>query len=176
MNSQTTYNKLPKSIVQFLQKVEQHIGYPLHFYGSVQRSDFILGKSDIDIDIFTHNTSSTIARIQSILLTPLTNVKKIACKLNTSNTLVYGQKMSYIHPTNKTPFEFSIFNIKDKHKMLKYHMSKTIIPSYISFFLIILKQLFYNLKLIPVSTFKTWKNFLMNHASSRTNNSLFIYL
>jgi hypothetical protein len=176
MNSQTTYNKLPNRTVQFLQKVEQHIGYPLHFYGSVQRSDFILGKSDIDIDIFTHNISSTIVMLQSILLTPPTKVKKIACKLNTSNTLVYGRKISYIHQIHNTPFEFSVFNIKDKQKMLKYHMSKTIIPNYILFFLIILKQLFYNLKLIPVSTFKTWKTFLMNRASTRENNSIFIYI
>jgi len=176
MNSRTTYNKLPEQIVNFLQKVEHQIGYPLHFYGSVQRIDFILGKSDIDIDIFTHNSTSTVAMLHSILLQSQINMKKIACKLNTSNTLVYGQKISYINPINNTPFEFSIFNIKDKQKILKYHMSKTIIPSYISFFLIILKQLFYNLKLIPVSRFKTWKNFLMNHASSRSNNSLFVYL
>jgi hypothetical protein len=176
MEYQTTYNKLPPTTVKFLKRVERHVGYPLYFYGSVQRSDFVPDKSDIDIDIFSKNEQSTIYRVQSLLQIPSNQIKKIACKLNASNTLIYGHKISYTCSKYNMMFEFSIFNTQDKDKMLKYHTSKIAVPYHISILLVILKYMFYTLNIIPKAVFKSWKTFLMNRVSNKSNNSLFIYI
>ena len=36
----------------FFDNFSQYMNQPLYFYGSIKRSDFIPGKSDIDIDVY----------------------------------------------------------------------------------------------------------------------------
>jgi len=68
---ETTKNKLPDDINAFFSKLSKYLDTKLLFYGSVQRSDYFPGSSDIDVDIFTDNVDSTITKLQHFL-----NVKK----------------------------------------------------------------------------------------------------
>jgi hypothetical protein len=52
---------------------------------------------------------------------------------------------------------------KDKQEVLFEHNSKTILPIYVSYPLIILKYLYYTVGIIPKDTYKLMKRFLMNY-------------
>ena len=45
----------PKEVKDFFKRLENYLDDELYFYGSVNRSDYIHGKSDIDVAIFTDN-------------------------------------------------------------------------------------------------------------------------
>ena len=52
--------KLTDKQREFFNNLSIYIDKPIYFYGSIYRVDYLPGKSDIDIDIFTDNESSTI--------------------------------------------------------------------------------------------------------------------
>jgi len=64
---ETTKNDLPQDIKQFFYKLSDYLDTKLLYYGSVQRSDYVPGKSDIDVDIFTDNPDSLITKLQHFL-------------------------------------------------------------------------------------------------------------
>lgn len=65
-------NRLTQNEKIFFDNLSNYIDKKIYFYGSIQRPDYIKGKSDIDIDIFTDNESSTIQKLCNFL-----NKKKV---------------------------------------------------------------------------------------------------
>jgi hypothetical protein len=57
--------------------------------------------------------------------------------------------------------EFSIYNEKFKQTILDEHLQKTKLPFYVSWMLIVLKFLYYKLKLIDKTTFSYYKKKIM---------------
>ena len=60
-------NKLTSYEQIFFDDLRNYIDKPIYFYGSIQRNDYLPGKSDIDIDIFTDNEHSTIYSLCNFL-------------------------------------------------------------------------------------------------------------
>ena len=56
-------NNLTQNEEVFFENLSLYIDKEIYFYGSIWRHDYIKGKSDIDIDIFTDNESSTIQKL-----------------------------------------------------------------------------------------------------------------
>ena len=50
---ETTKNDFSPYEKTFFNKMSNYIGEPIYFFGSIQRSYYVPGKSDIDVDIFT---------------------------------------------------------------------------------------------------------------------------
>jgi hypothetical protein len=155
INKRLTYNQQ-----QFFNSFSQYINQPLYFYGSIKRADFIPGKSDVDIDLFTENTSSTIQMVCNFLNVKRSDVKKFVYKIN--NKVVYGYKTKYEDDSIGVKMEISIYNIKYKQVILEDRKYGECLPFYIIFVLYIIKFLFYNLKIISKQTYKRCKRFLMN--------------
>ena len=57
----------PENIKDFFVNLQNYLDTDLYFYGSVNRSDYVHGKSDIDVAIFTDNEYSTITKLQHFL-------------------------------------------------------------------------------------------------------------
>lgn len=146
---ETTKNDLTPYISQFFTRLSKYLDKKLLFFGSVQRQDYFPGSSDIDVDIFTDNVSSTISKLQHFLKVSKSHFKKFVWRLNKSNRLANGYKIMYKEPENNFAAEFSIYDDKFKKDVLEEHNAKTILPFYASTLLIILKFLFYKLHLIP---------------------------
>ena len=165
---ETTKNKLDPSVENFLKNLSAYLNTKLYFYGSVQRDDYILNKSDIDIDIFTDNIQSTILKLSHYLNVPKSKFKKtfsVTYKDDIYKYTTTGYKIYYTSPDLISPIEFSIYNEKDKEELLQIHKEKFNIPFYISWLLIFLKFLFYTLNIIPLSTYRIIKSWLLNHCS-----------
>lgn len=158
INSVKHNNRLTLEQLQFFETLIDNIDVPIYFYGSIQRLDFIFGKSDIDVDIFTENETSTIQVLCNYLNIKRTSCVKFAFKINSN--MIYGYKIKYINSDKNINAEFSIYNMKYKNIILNDRNRH--IPLYIVAILYLIKTMYYKLNLISKHTYKRCKRFLMN--------------
>jgi predicted nucleotidyltransferase len=152
--------KLTEKQKQFLNNLSIHIDKPIYFYGSIYRADYFPGKSDIDIDIFTDNETSTIQMLCNFLNINRNEFKKSFYKLDA--TLVRGFKGKYKDESNNINVEISIYNDKYKTIVLDEHNKGKSMPLYISILLIIVKFCYYNLGIISNDIYNYIKRIVMN--------------
>jgi len=157
---ETTKNTLTLEQKKFFDRLRNYINKPIYFYGSIQRNDYFPGKSDFDVDIFTDNESSTIYALCNFLNLNKSDFKKSVYKVN--NTIIYGYKVKYKDEENKIKMEMGLYNEKFKSIVMKDHLKDFELPFYISFFLVFIKFLFYNLQIISKETYKRLKRLIMN--------------
>jgi len=148
-NMEYTKHKFSQYQEQFFKKLSIYLDTKLYFFGSIQRHDYFPGLSDIDVDIFTINENSTIAKLANYLGANKNDFKKIIWKLNSTGDLVNGYKFMYRDLNNNLVVEFSIYSEKYKKEIINEHNSKSEIPFYATISLVILKYLFYKLHIIP---------------------------
>lgn len=171
---ETTRNKLTEDEKNFFLKLSNYLDTKLYFFGSIQRGDYFPNSSDIDVDIFTHNENSTIIQMMNFLDAKRSDFKKFVWKLNKSNTLAYGYKFMYKNKENSFSVEFSIYNEKYKDVVLLEHGSRLVIPFYISWMLIILKYLYYNVGIIPKKYYYYLKNKVIDSVDGK--NAVFVVI
>lgn len=156
---ETTKNDLPPNVKDFFYKLSEYLDTKMLYYGSVQRSDYVPGKSDIDVDIFTENEESIIYKMQHFLGVSKKDFKAIVWIINDQPT--HGYKLMYKNPEEKIVAEFSIYNEKFKDLIIKEHTKKFVLPFYISIILSILKFFFYTVPIIPAKSYRETKRFLL---------------
>ncbi len=146
---ETTQNKIPEKNLMFLNELSNYLDTKFIYYGSVQRSDYLPQKSDIDIAIFTHNEYSIMSKMKTYLHITGRNFKKFVWKLHDKHrTIVYGYKIKYNNPEKDIIVEFTIYNEKFKSDLIKEYKKKIVLPFYSSIMLYIIKILFYKLHII----------------------------
>jgi hypothetical protein len=160
---ETTKNKISPYAKHFFDKLSSYLDTKLYFFGSVQRGDYFHKSSDIDIDIFTDNESSTILKMQSFLNVKRSSFKKFVYRLHRSNQLVTGYKVKYHFPDQDLIAEFSIYNERHKQYVLEEHNFKSKLPLHVAWLLYILKFIFYKLGILPVSIYVYLKNLLLDN-------------
>jgi hypothetical protein len=160
---ETTKNEMPSYAKWFFNKLSKYLDNKIYFYGSIQRNDYFPKSSDIDTDLFTDNEQSTILKLQNFLGVKRYKFRRFVYKLHKTNKIVRGHKIKYVDKNNNFITEISIYNEKDKNDVLTEHNSKNVLPYYISFFLIILKTLYYNLGIISDAKYTYFKKILMNY-------------
>jgi hypothetical protein len=153
-------NRLTENERVFFDKLSLYIDTELYFYGSIQRPDYVKGKSDIDIDIFTDNDSSTIQKLCSFLHLKKGEFRKAVYKIN--NIMVYGYKTKYKDEKNNINVEIAVYNDKYKSLVLYDHNNCRYLPLYVTISLFIIKFLYYTLGIMPDKMYKRCKQFLMN--------------
>jgi hypothetical protein len=152
-NLQFIVRNLPENQQKFFIQMQNYIDTNLYFYGSFLRYDYFPGKSDIDIDIFSNNVTSTIAVLSNFLNIKKEKYKKIVWRLNHNNKIVYGYKVMYKNEILNLICEISIYSEKFKKDVLYEHNLKLNLPFYASWILILLKFLYYQLGLLNKNTF-----------------------
>lgn len=160
---ETTKNEMPEYAKHFFNKLSNYLDTKLYFYGSIQRNDYFPKSSDIDVDIFTDNMNSTISKLQHFLNIERSEFKKFVYNLHKTDKVVFGYKIKHKDLEKNFVTEISIYDENYKDAVLLEHNNKSIIPFYISWMLIILKYLYYNLNIIPKENYKYFKSILMNY-------------
>jgi hypothetical protein len=89
-------------------------------------------------------------------------VYKIDKKGNKVNEVVIGYKTKYIDTENSLTVEISVFNEKYKESILTEHKSKFNLPFYITWVLMFLKVLHYNLGILPIYYYSLIKKTITN--------------
>ena len=167
-----TKNDLPKDTKLFFKQMGDYLDCKILFYGSVQRSDFIPGHSDIDVVIFTDNENTTITKLQHFLHVKKTDFKKTQWKFNNKNG--YGYKIKYKNKNKLIDVEISIYNEKFTEIMTKKYISQFDLPIYVSILLYLFKIFYYRIKLISKSVYIYLKNYLLNQAIGITDDRFII--
>lgn len=153
-------DRLTQNETVFFDNLSLYIDREIYFYGSIQRPDYVKGKSDIDIDIFTDNESSTIQKLCSFLNLKKSEFRKAVYKIN--NTMVYGFKSKYQDEVNNINIEISVYNDKYKTLVLYDHNNCRYLPLYVTISLFIIKFLYYTLGIMSDKVYRRCKQFLMN--------------
>ena len=160
---ETTKNNVSPYAKQFFDKLSLYLDTKLYFYGSVQRYDYFPNSSDIDVDIFTDNESSTILQLQNFLKVKRTQIKRFVFRLHRTDHLVTGHKIQYKSADGSLAVEFSIYNERHKQHVLEEHTFKTILPWYVAWLLYILKFIYYKLCIMPKSVYIYFKNLFLDN-------------
>jgi hypothetical protein len=168
---ETTKNELPQNTKDFFYHLSDYLDTKLLYFGSVQRSDYVPGKSDIDVDIFTENEYSLMSKMQHFLHVSKKDFKKVAWILD--DIPVYGYKLSYVNKKENINAEFSIYNDKFKEIILPEHNKKQVLPIYITIYLYILKFFYYKFPILDKKTFSFYKRLILDTLS---NNARFLVL
>jgi len=162
---ETTTNNLSPYESIFFNKLSNYLDTKLLFFGSIQRYDYFPGVSDIDVDIFTDNVSRTISQIQNYLHIDKKTASKFIYKIDKENSnydIVNGHKIKFEDPENSLKVEFSIYDEKFKELILREHNRKQYLPFFVTFFLVIIKYLYYIFCILPKGVYNFLKKFLMN--------------
>ena len=171
---ETTKNELTNDQKNFFNRLSSYLDTKLFYYGSVQRPDYMSGQSDIDVDIFTDNEISTIAKLQNYLHIDKVKFKKVIWKVRHNNKLITGYKVNY-----KTSFltaEVAIYNEKYKNYILEEHNSKLVLPFYSTIILNLIKIFHYNLKVLPGVYYTFLKKKILNYSVGIITDDEFIVL
>jgi hypothetical protein len=164
---ETTRNNLPENTKKFFNRLSEYLDNKLYYYGSIQRSDYIPGKSDVDVVIFTDNEYSTMAKMQHFLHVKKTDFKKVVWVVNETTT--YGYKLKYTDLEENILAEFSIYNERFKDTIINEHILKFDLPIYISILLYILKYFYYQIPFLSSNTYATYKRFILNRGFGQEN-------
>jgi hypothetical protein len=171
---ETTKNELPKNVKEFFYHLSDYLDTKLLYFGSVQRSDYVSGKSDIDIDIFSENEYSLMTKMQHYLHVSKHDFKKVAWIINDIPT--YGYKLQYENKKENINAEFSIYNEKFKDIIIKEHQSKFVLPLHVTIMLYIVKFFYYEIPLLDKKTFSNTKRYIMNSQLEKNGNTRFLVL
>ena len=157
---ETTNNELSLEQKRFLDELSSYIGCKLYFYGSVQRLDYFPEDSDIDIDTFSENMTSTLSKLQTFLHLETKKIKRVVTYID--NLFVTGYKMVYVNDSINLKCEISLYPEEYKRNVLKEHLKKTSLPFYALWFMICLKVMYYKLKLLTFQEYRSVKNYFLS--------------
>jgi predicted nucleotidyltransferase len=169
----TIRDDFPEDVKIFFKRLENYLDTDLYFYGSVNRSDYIHGKSDIDIAIFTDNEYSVMNKLQHFLHVKRNAFDKVVWKLY--GEMLYGYKIKcdkYID----LKCEIAIYNNDFKNTLLNEYRNYNHIPLYISILLFILKTLHYTFPLLSEKNYSAYKRYLFNKVMLNKQNTVFFLL
>lgn len=143
---QTTKHPFTEEQRQFLTSLGVFVGLPFYYFGSIQRSDYIVGTSDIDVDVFSHEPEKIAKRIYRLLSGPYVSLKRVLYKFDGNE--IAGFKVKYKRPPvdpvlkEHLKVEFSIYGEDVKQLVLKKHRGQIYISPYISALLLFVKLIF----------------------------------
>jgi len=164
---ETTKNEMPEYAKHFFNKLSNYLDTKLYFYGSIQRNDYFPKSSDIDVDLFTDNINSTISKLQHFFNVKRDEFKKIFYRLRESKKVVHGYKFKYKEESKFFSTEISIYDEKYKDAILQEHSSRIMMPEYLSWLLIILKYIYYNIGIIPKTYYYYLKNKIIDSVDGK---------
>jgi len=163
----------PKDIKIFFKQLQNYLDTDIYFYGSVNRTDYVPGKSDIDVAIFTDNEYSVITKLQHFLKVKRDAFDKIVWKLNGS--MIYGYKIN-CDKYMDVKCEIAIYNNDFKDIIINEFeipiKHKTVLTTIL---LYLLKLLHYQLPLIPKNIYVQLKRYVLNEMMVK-KESVFLLL
>jgi|LauGreDrversion4_2_1035121.scaffolds.fasta_scaffold01339_18 predicted nucleotidyltransferase len=163
----------PPELKKFFINLQNYLDTELYFYGSVNRKDYVHGKSDIDIAIFTDNEYSMIAKLQHFLHVRRDVFDKIVWKLE--GEMIYGYKIKCDKYT-KSKCEIAIYNNDFKEILLNEITADTKMSFFVASLLFILKTVYYTVPLISSQTYSEYKRFLFNKIMVNKKDSVFFLI
>jgi hypothetical protein len=139
-------DKLSNEQYLYFLELQEKIELPLFFMGSITRSDYIKGKSDLDIEVFTDNIASTKEKLNYLFNYYETQKENIIIIFKIKDVPFSGYK--YTVNNSGIQFDLTLYKKESEKTILYYRTREINVPLTISAFLIIIKFLHYSLNII----------------------------
>lgn len=149
----------------FFTALKNNIDDDIHFYGSIRRFDYLPGKSDIDVDLFTANEDSSLYKLCTFLNMGKDEFKKVVYKID--NRIVRGYKCKYENSAKHLSVEFSIYNHQYEELVKKQHDKANQLPFVMIWCLYIVKCCYYYLGILSPEVYVKIKHLLLHMSSER---------
>lgn len=164
---------LPRFIKDFFYNLKNYLDTDLYFYGSINRSDYIHGKSDIDLAIFTDNEYSIINQLQHFLHASKSEFRKVIWKLE--GEMIYGFKIK-CDPNllNGAECEIAIYNNDFKDLLLFEFQRNDNVPLLLFIMLYILKIFYYKIPIMSKKTYANCKKYLFNKVMNNKDSEFLL--
>lgn len=144
---ETTRNPMTEEQRRFFDITHELMGTPFYYFGSIQRLDYIVGISDIDVDVFSHHPERTARRLLHILNGPNASIHRVVWKFGGHE--VQGFKVKYKRfvdiasgVAEPLKVEFSVYDENLKNLVLQKHRQQMFVSPYISGVLLFIKAMF----------------------------------
>jgi hypothetical protein len=159
MELEEVKDKLSENQYDYFVQLQEQIDLPLYFLGSITRCDYIKGKSDLDIEVFTDNLNSIVLKIEYLFdyYQRKTNRKFIVFEI--SNIPISGYKYYFKDKQRDVSFDFTIYNKACKNSVLHHRIIEKNLPYLLSIFLVMIKILYYHLSIISNTTYSYIKKY-----------------
>jgi predicted nucleotidyltransferase len=167
----TIRDDFPKDVKDFFKRLENYLDTELYFYGSVNRSDYIHGKSDIDIAIFTDNEYSVISQLQHFLHVKRNAFDKIVWRLQGEMNYGYKIKCGKYIDIN---CEIAIYNNDFKESILARMKKNNEVPFYAAIIIYILKTMHYTIPILSEKIYTKLKNYVFNEMVNKNDTLFFL--
>jgi hypothetical protein len=167
----------PPNVNKFFLNLQNYVDSPLYFYGSVNRSDYVHTKSDIDVAIFTDNEYSMMTKIQHFLRVKRNAFDKVVWKLE--GKIIYGYKIicsEYTDFVEAKKCEIVVYNNDFKETILNEMRKYNEIPFYIKMMLFVIKTLYYTFPLLSSKTYSDYKRIIFNKIMIDKKDTVFFLL
>jgi hypothetical protein len=146
---------LPESTQQFFRYLEEAVGAPLVFYGSVLRDDYFPFQSDVDAAWFVASPEHTLHVLQTLLAIPSSRVFEVV-KQVASGPPVRGFKVSGRQWTD-VRCELFVYSIADRARMMATFRAHQHVVWFMLPLWWVTKHLFYTWGLLPLAWYKWLK-------------------
>lgn len=168
-------NKLTLQQRNYFTEMSNCIELPLYFIGSIARYDYIPGKSDIDLEVYSENEISTLHMLNNFLNMDTNSVKLIYFTCNKIPLL--GYKLSckhYFNEIDSVHFDISIYTISTKKILLPHRIRDIKIPIYSEIYLLVIKYIYYYGNIISQSLYSRLKSLSLLHVNPDKTRSFTI--
>jgi hypothetical protein len=106
MDIEKIKHNLKQNEYNYFSNLQNELDIPLFFIGSITRSDFFPNNSDIDIEVFTDNVTSTKMKVESIfnrhnvekdkyIVFKISGIPFSGCKYCVINSFIIASHLSY---------------------------------------------------------------------------------
>ncbi len=172
MELEEVKDKLTKTQYNYFLQLKEQIDLPLYFLGSITRCDYIKGKSDLDIEVFTDNFNSTVLKMEYLFDYYQRKTERNFIVFEINNIPISGYKYYFKDKNRDVSFDFTIYNKACQKLVLHHRIIEKNIPYLLSIFLVMIKILYYHLNIINNSIYSYIKKYfwrLYNPAKSISN-------
>lgn len=155
-------HNIPMNQRNFFKNLENYLGTPLYYFGSIKRYDYSPKNSDIDAILFTNNESSSISQLQNWFHVSKNDFKRVVNFLPGSKRMVRGYKLKYTNAKQNISSDILIYNIKDKELIKRHEKLRVDMPFYIVTIMMIIKFLHAQVGILSIPTYTYLKNIIMD--------------
>ena len=159
MELEEVKDKLGKNQYNYFLQIKEQIDLPLYFLGSITRCDYIKGKSDLDIEVFTDNFDSTILKMEYLFDYYQRKRTRNFIVFKINNIPISGYKYYFKDKQRNICFDFTIYNKSSKNIVLHHRIIEKNLPYLLSLFLVMIKILYYHLSIINNSIYSYIKKY-----------------
>ena len=159
MELEEVKDKLGKNQYNYFLQIKEQIDLPLYFLGSITRCDYIKGKSDLDIEVFTDNFDSTILKMEYLFDYYQRKRTRNFIVFKINNIPISGYKYYFKDKQQNICFDFTIYNKSSQNIVLHHRIIEKNIPYLLSLFLVMIKILYYHLSIINNSIYSYIKKY-----------------